>query len=422
MMFWRRARPDLLMIHRYFSPDAPPYASLLREIAGHMVNDGYRVRVVAGRRAHVGGAVEKKQPICEELDGIDVVRVPLVKERRGGGVGRALNTAVFLVIVFVAVVLWRPGVVTFSTMPPVALGAVVRGALGLMGRGGCYIYHCQDLYPEAAVVSGLVCESHPIYRVGRKVEAGNRARAGAIVVLSQDMRATAVRGGAPEARVHVINNFSCMEKRDLGLHRREESRGIRIAFAGNLGRFQGVGDVAVAVERLCKRRGDLEFLFIGEGPARGEVELIQDRKVRVMGYQPPDETFRWLEESDLGLVPLKPGLLDVAYPSKVITYLAAGCGLVVVGEDATELGRTVREFDVGEVAPPGDVEELMAAIDRAAAKAGPDLARRARECHSALFKRRDALERWSKLVGNLQGQCKGGFGRKFRLVERERDC
>lgn len=394
------------MIHRYFYPDAPPYATMLRCIAARLVGDGHRVRVLAGMPAYVATTQGLRCERREELDGIEVRRVRLLREQRGRGPRFLLNTSGFLLAVFVTIIRTRPRVVTFSTMPPVVLGLVVRLALSIVKRRGCYIYHCQDLYPEAAEVGELISREHSLYRIAHWVERSTRSNASAVVVLSGDMERTAVRGGSYPARVHVINNFSLVDEDWEERGSRQEDDGFRvIVFAGNLGRFQALNDVVEAVEKLSTRADWLRFLFIGDGLARGELERIRGEHVAFLGYRPPEEVFCLLQNCDVGLVPLKSGLLDVAYPSKVMTYLAAGCGVVAVGDEESELGRTVREFGVGSIAQPGDIDGLADAMVNIAGSAGPQLARRAKECNERLFDRGRALNRWSELVQDIKSGC-----------------
>ena len=45
-------RLRLLLVHRYFWPDTPPYAVMLRAIAAHWAAAGHRVEVLAGQPSY----------------------------------------------------------------------------------------------------------------------------------------------------------------------------------------------------------------------------------------------------------------------------------------------------------------------------------------------------------------------------------
>lgn len=232
----------ILLIHRYFWPDAPPYASMLRTIGARLVEDGHDVSVLSTQPSYNATTVSQRCPASEHVDGMRVRRVPLLPDPGRGRVMRAVNAVIFLARVFWHVVRRSDDLVMFSTMPPVALGLVVRAALALSGRAGRYVYHCQDIHPEAAHIADLV-RLGPWYRWLRRIDTATCQRAAGVVVLSDDMRDTIVARGVDADRVHVLNNFSLIDPGSAApppasrLPSRDTADFV-VVFAGNLGRFQ----------------------------------------------------------------------------------------------------------------------------------------------------------------------------------------
>lgn len=389
----------LLLVHRYYHPDAPPYASMLRVIARRLAADGHDVQVLSAMPTY-NPSTSRLRPPTREIDGgVRVRRLRLPRERKDRPAQRAVLAVLFVLAVFAEVLRRRPDLVTFSTMPPVLLGVAVRAGMALSGRPGRYLYHCQDLYPEATCVGGQ--EPSTLARLAARIERATRRSAAAVVVLSREMRDTAVAGGARPERTYVLNNFSLVEtaqpRPPMGRRR------PRIVFAGNLGRFQQLGTVAEAVRKVRERNADVEWLFLGDGPGRRLLEPVVGEDVELRGYVPPDEAFVELQHCDVGLVTLRAGMLDVAYPSKTMTYLAAGCQVLATAPSESDLGRAVRNRGVGCAVPPGDADALADALVTLAARAGDDIAAQCMTVGHELFGRDRVTARWSALVADLVG-------------------
>ena len=62
---------------------------------------------------------------------------------------------------------------------------------------------------------------------------------------------------------------------------------------------------------------------------------------------PLDELKGYLSEADFGLLCLKSGVLDVAYPSKTWTYLSNDCPLLAIADANSELSELVNTESLG---------------------------------------------------------------------------
>lgn len=409
----------ILLIHRYFWPDAPPYAHMLRAIGGHLARCGHRVSVLSTQPSYHDAATFDEQPARETLDGIEVHRMRLLPEKKKQTGRRLVNMVLFLLRVLGHLLRHRYDLVTFSTMPPVGLGVTVRLALALTGRRGCYVYHCQDLYPEAALFGGMMRE-HAGYRLLRAIERTTCRAAGAVVVLSDDMRQTLLERGVEPDRIRVIDNFSLVAPKTTATAGQElpaalEPEGSQepadtrfvVLFAGNLGRFQGLEELVEAAHRLSDRPS-IVFWIVGEGAVKDELvaragELV-GRTVFFAPYQAPEVAFRIMERADLGVVSLRPNLYRVAHPSKVSTYLTAGCRLLVVAERESQLVRSIVDRDLGSWSPQGDPAAMAATIAEEAARAETVRAgRESRRAHALEAYGTDAVfARWDELLTSLE--------------------
>lgn len=85
----------ILLIHRYFWPDTPPYAAILRSIGKRLVEEGHEVVVFSSQPSYKSGVVMKKQPSIEDIDGMTVNRVSLFRERNRYVLFRLINMFYF---------------------------------------------------------------------------------------------------------------------------------------------------------------------------------------------------------------------------------------------------------------------------------------------------------------------------------------
>ena len=154
-------RPDTVgqravLVHRYYWPDTPPYASMLRAIAARLDARRPHVDVLTSQPSYKPEANIAPRPATERVD--DVTRAAhrdgaLTAARAGG----ARSTWC-----------WFPLVVACADpgRAPVRRRDVLDRAPGLAGLGGLlrrpgasarFVYHCMDLHPEiGAVVRGVL--------------------------------------------------------------------------------------------------------------------------------------------------------------------------------------------------------------------------------------------------------------------------
>lgn len=359
-----------LVIHRYFWPDTPPYASMLRKIGEHWIEGGHRVQVFSTQPSYKVEVNNEQRPKRENLGELEVVRCSLIKEKSRSGVLRALNSLLFAIKVFLHILGQRGkwDVVMCSTVPPVLVG--MASSLGARLTGAKFVYHAMDIWPEVGTVADQL-KPGLVYRLMRWLDTRTCLRASAIVCLSDDMRASFVARDARVAnKIHVINNFDLpdyAEQTNLSAVQPKAAGKFRVIFAGNVGRYQSLDTVLQAAE-LLRDRPEIEFVFVGDGAAKASLQArakdagMLDRSVFFVSHQPVAVAKQMIADADLALVSLAPEVIKYAYPSKTMTYLAIGSPLAVVVELESELARTVRQEQLGIAVGPGEPQKLAEGI------------------------------------------------------------
>ncbi len=359
-----------LVIHRYFWPDTPPYASMLRRIGEHWISGGHTVQVFSTQPSYKVEIQNEQRPKHEKLGDLEVVRCSLIKEKSRSALLRGFNSVLFAAKVFLHILGQRGkcDVVMCSTVPPVLVG--MASSIGAKLVGAKFVYHAMDIWPEVGTVADQL-KLGLIYRLMRWLDTRTCLRSSAIVCLSKDMRDSYIARSRQLAnKIYVINNFDLpdyAETKNSNLPMPKEAGKFRVIFAGNVGRYQSLDTVLEAAERL-RDRGDIEFVFVGDGAAKAGLQAqaetigMLNKSVFFIPHQPVAVAKRMIAESDLALVSLAPGVIKYAYPSKTMTYLALGSPLAVIVELDSELAQTVQQEQLGIVVGPGEPEKLAEAI------------------------------------------------------------
>lgn len=400
----------MLLIHRYFWPDTPPYAVMLRSIAAHLAARGHDVEVLGSQPSYKPETSLEQAPATERLDGFTVRRVRM-RPDRGGPLRRPWNMARFSLLVALRVLLGpRRDVVMCSTVPQVLLGWTTSWAA--RRRGSAFVYHCMDLHPEIGRLSGEF--AHPlVYRVLMRLDLATCRRAAVVVVLSDDMRdALLLRDRTLADRIVVLNNFDLPE---YGTEATEPPLSpsddvVTVAFTGNLGRFQRLDTMVAAVLSDDPRMAGLRLVLMGEGAAKDELSrqvsaAPPERRDRVvlLPHGSTAQARALMRVADWGLVSLSPEVIRYAYPSKTATYLSEGLPVLAAVEADSSLVRDVEGWGVGVHLPlesaSAAAEALAGLLDRAD---NPAVRReRARDAWAREFAVEGRLARWDELVAGL---------------------
>jgi len=399
----------LLLVHRYIRPDATGYAHMLYIMGRHFAQRGYDVTIFSAQPGYNEAYQGEKPPIREVVDGMTIIRIPLLRETKRQPILRAINVAIFCVRFFLHAIFQRKAydLLTVSTFPPAVMGWVAR-VIGCV-RGTRYLYHCMDLYPEVAQASGLL-KRRWLSNLAAKIDRRNCQKAQSVVLLSDDMVATVRERGVTGDHLNVINNFiidPLDPSADAPESLRNKNDKFRVLFAGNIGRFQGLDNIVEAA-RLLQDHEEVEFWFVGGGamvePLKEKAGQLLGRSVFFHPYVPIDRVMSVIATSHLGVVSLMPGVIGCAYPSKTMSYLEAGCKLLVMVEPHSQLAQTVESESIGVVCRAADPKHVAAAIESELASwKNARYSRDAiQETGRKLFSQGVILEKWIQLLDTLQ--------------------
>src|SRR3954453_15410467 len=221
----------VLFVNRYFHPDHSATSQMLSDLAFHLAERGWTVRVVTSRQRYDDAAA--KLPRNKTIAGAEVRRVWSTRFGRGFLPGRAIDYATFYVSAFFALLgsATRDSTIVALTDPPLIS---VVAALAAMLRRATLVNWTQDLFPEVGEALGMRA-----LRILRRARDWSLRRARVNVALGETMAARLPRAA-------VFQNWGA-----AALHPADVPHGaFVVGYSGNLGRAHDARTMLAAMRAL----------------------------------------------------------------------------------------------------------------------------------------------------------------------------
>ncbi|MDN4641331.1 glycosyltransferase [Agreia sp. PsM10] len=300
----------------------------------------------------------------ETIAGVRVQRLLHYVPRRQSNLARVASELSFgLRTVFSR---WgRPDVVLLVS-PALFSSSLASMRLRLLARRVPFAVWVQDLYGLGVTETGT--GGGRAARVITGVESALLRSASGVAVIHDRFAAHVVDNlGVDSDRARVVRNWTHLE--ELDLPPREQTRQTygwaddeTIALhAGNMGVKQGLENL-VAAARVADERGDnVRFVLLGKGNQR---ELIQAsargiRNIQFIDPLPDLEYQATMAAADVLIVNEKPGVAEMAVPSKLTSYFSTGLPIVVATDEGSVTAGEIESSGGGVRVDAGDPLALL---------------------------------------------------------------
>lgn len=377
-----KQRLGVVILSQYFHPEVGATQTRAREMARAFLRAGHRVTVICEVPNHPSGIIPPeyrgRRFYEEELDGFRVLRVRVAASPVKNFKTRL---AFYLSYMFMAsfAAFRRLGKVDLvvATSPPLPVAAA-GWALAFLRRAR-FVMDVRDLWPDAAVALGELSKPWMI-RAAALLERFLYRRAHLITVVTRGFAEEIAAKGIAREKLHWSPNGTLPELfspelvdpelRDrLGLGER-----FTVTFAGLFGIAQGM-DFLLDLAASYRDDPEIVFLFVGDGPLRKDLEARAESEslgnVIFHPQVPLDEAARYLNASDLLLVPLRADpVFETFIPSKLFDFLA--CAPPVLLAVPGEAEAVLKESGGGVSAVPENLESFRAAIEEIRMNADAD--------------------------------------------------
>jgi colanic acid biosynthesis glycosyl transferase WcaI len=248
--------------------------------------------------------------------------------------------------------------------PPLLLG--VAGWLVGRIKGAPFVFHVQDMQPDAAVGLGMLKASW-FTRALYGLESFAYRYAARVSGITQGMLKSFRGKGVPESKLLYFPNAIALSDA-APPPARGEFRGrhgfgpeeFLAIYAGNLGVKQGL-DVLLETAPLL-RNSRIRILICGDGAQRESLtERVRELKLPNVGMFPlqvgPDYR-ALLVDADVCFITQQIGAGNSFFPSKLLGLLAESKAVVTVAAPECELALSLMEGHFGVNIPPGHAREL----------------------------------------------------------------
>ena len=353
----------VLLMTQWFDPE-PTFKGIV--FARELVRQGFEVEVITGFPNYPGGKIYPGYKIRlvqkEQIEGVNVTRVPLYPSHDKSKIGRILNYVSFACSLMIYGLFSKKADVIYAYHPPLTVG-IAASIVGFFRRVPV-VNDIQDMWPDTLSSTGMISNKRVITLVGKVCDWVYKCST-KIVVLSPGFRTLLVERGVPPEKIEVIYNW-CAEDAiaqapgEKGSVFKPDAK-FRILFAGNMGLAQALDVVLDAAVLLSTAAPQIEFVFLGGGLEVNNLkQLAQKLELQNVVFLPPvsmAEVGAYLNSADALLVHLKKDeLFKITIPSKTQAYMAAGRPiLMAVDGDAADL---VSNSQSGVVAKSGDAQSI----------------------------------------------------------------
>jgi colanic acid biosynthesis glycosyl transferase WcaI len=403
----------ILVVSMHYAPEAAGNAPYVTDLAQYLARLGNDVHVLTGMPCYPHWRVHRKYRHMmwrrERVNGVTVHRRRQYVPRNPSALRRALSEATARA---------TGSVVATAVAADVVVGVVPTVADGLVAasiarrRGTPYGLVFQDLVSVGASQSGVA--SHRVTPLLTLLERHMVSRAAAVGIVADGFRPQIEALGVPGDRILRLRNWNRLgpSTRDPRVTRRllqfpEDA--VVCLHAGNMGAKQALENVIECARLAQAHAPRLLFVLMGDGNQRAGlarlVERYRLRNIRLIDPQPNDAYSNILRAADILVLNQRHTLTDMALPSKLTAYFAAGRPIVAAVRSESEAALEVQAARAGMICAPEDPAAMLHALEDLAGD--PSLREQlgaggARYCEAHL-KSQSVLPRWASFVESLAG-------------------
>lgn len=338
---------QILLITQLFQPEPNLLTGI--HFARQLQKIGHEVQVLTGFPNYPGGRFYPGYRIRlwqrEQLDGVEIVRVPVYPSHDRSAFRRALcylSLAVSMLVLGPFLIRKAHVAVVYAGPMTLCLPAIILKWF----RGMPFVLDIQDLWPESVAGSGMLRNKWANRFLSACCSFAYR-RSEHIVVLSQGYKDVLINRGARLDQVTVIHNWcDPTYEQAIGAGTAQDSFNLKGAFnvvyTGNLGELQALDSVIHAAKLIETVGPQIRLVLVGHGTREAHLKRLAAqlglRNVIFISRLPLNRLPDVLRFAGALLVHLKDNPLSrVGIPQKIQAYLATGIPILcaVEGEAAS---------------------------------------------------------------------------------------
>jgi colanic acid biosynthesis glycosyl transferase WcaI len=257
--------------------------------------------------------------------------------------------------------------------PPLLLGFAAW--LLSVFKSAPFIFHIQDLQPDAAAALGLVKDGW-FLKVLRWCERFAYQKAAAVSGISQGILDAVAAKGIPSRKcIYFPNGITIPNPEQLpgrgsfrARHSMDEDDFV-VLYSGNMGVKQGLGCLIEAAAQV--KNPKVHFVLCGDGAIRHMLEVharaLGLENVHFIPLQPEHRYREMMMDADLCVIPQQAGTGKFFFPSKLLSALSFSRPILSVSDSHSEVAHAVGEGAFGVNVAPNDARLIAETIETLAA-------------------------------------------------------
>ncbi|HKD06966.1 MAG TPA: glycosyltransferase family 4 protein [Bryobacteraceae bacterium] len=393
--------PSALVFYHYLYPDKVVSSIHLSDLCAGLASRGWKVTAVACNRSCRND--NEIYPRRTTWEGVEFLRVWRPAFRQASSTGRMANS-VWMTIAWSAMALnpfRHVDVLVIGTDP--VLSAVAARFWRLFRPGVRIAHWCFDLYPEAAVTSGMSSADSLVVRLAKRLMSVAYASCDLIVDIGACMRCLLAAYQSP-AKVETITPWALVETPSPAPVDSEErirlfgeSR-LALLYSGTFGRahsWTGIPELAKAIAGF----GSIVFSVQGNRvEALKEAVKESGAPIPFAPFASEDRLQARLSAADVHIVTLHEGWTGTVVPSKFFGALAMGRPVLFVGRADSAIALWIEQFGLGWVLSANNFDSVFRDLRRLAecSETKRQLFERCHKAYIQHFSKHEALDRWDR--------------------------
>jgi colanic acid biosynthesis glycosyl transferase WcaI len=355
-----------------YSPESSGIAPFNTALCEYLASRGHAVTMLTTfpyypqwkKRAEDSGKLWS----VETINGVKVARVWHYVPEKLSSLKRIVHEASFLVLSFFYSLLLGKFDVAVVVSPPLGLGFFAW--LFSRIKRTPFVFHVQDLQPDAALSLGMLNPSR-FSQVLYKLEALAYEKAVRVSGISRGMIRAFESKNVPTEKIIFFPNGVAVPDPEYfpqqGAFRKRHQIAPEISvatYSGNLGAKQGLDILFDVAEKLADQ--PIKIVICGDGARRIAMEQqAAERKLKNLLLLPfQDETgYREMQvDTSISLITQHKGTGQFFFPSKLLSSMLFCKSVLAVADSDSELAHVVKDSECGYVVEPDHVDALASTL------------------------------------------------------------
>ncbi len=357
-----------------------PYNTALCEF---LAQRGHDVEMVTGfeyypdweKKAEDRGRAYRTDPRA----GVKIHRCWLYVPKQVRALKRMAHELSFVVSSLARVLILKRPDALVVVSPPLLLG--LAGAVAGFFKRAPFIFHIQDLQPDAAIRLGMLRGDRWLARILYGLESLTYACATQISGISPGIVRLLREKKVPERKVLYFPNGVSFPSNLPARGKFRARQGIPpaafiILYSGNLGLKQGLGALIDAARQFQQRPAEssggrvpvVRFVIAGTGASRGQLVTQVEREkldnILMLPLQAEEAYREMLVDADCCAITQQTGTGALFFPSKLLTTLAFSKPVLSIADADSDLAMAVKEGAFGINVLPGSPEAVVEALNQ----------------------------------------------------------